>query len=368
MLFFEDNKTSPVISILSRVDLLLIFTILLLAGIGMVVQFSTSGQDPEHVWQQLFRIVIALVIMLVLANVPMAKLEKYTPHVYTFGIILLLLVDLVGADRGGAQRWLDLKLVSLQPSELMKLMVPMMVAWVLSPTHSRTDRQHWSYLVAGILVLVPVFFVYYQPDLGTALLIAAGGLYAIYLGGIAWRWLGMIGLAILSSIPILWPFLHEYQRARVISMFDPWQDPTGVGYHSIQSMIAIGSGGTSGKGWLNGSQTQLEFIPERNTDFVFSVFAEEFGFVGAIILLLLFSFLIYRCFTIAYQLKNHYARIVVGSIVIMIFVHVFVNIGMVSGILPVVGIPLPIISFGGSSIITVIAGIGIVMGARHETE
>ncbi len=368
MLFFQDSKTPRVIAIASRIDLSLILTILVLAAIGLAVQFSTSGQDSAQIWQHASRITLAVILMIAIANIPITRLEKYTPHVYALGLILLMLVALFGVGRGGAQRWLDLKIISIQPSELMKLMVPMMVAWVLTKSRLPRSNHALQLVIAGFLVLFPAVLVFSQPDLGTALLIVSVGIYAIYLGGIAWRLLGSAAAIGLLAIPIIWPFLHEYQRLRVTTLFDPWQDPMGVGYHSIQSMIAIGSGGTIGKGWLNGSQSQLEFIPERSTDFVFSVFAEEFGFVGVLILMLLFLFLIVRCISVAFQLSNSYARIVVGSIAIMIFIHVFVNIGMVSGILPVVGIPLPMISYGGTSIVTILAGIGIVMGVRHEKE
>ncbi len=368
MLFFQDSKTPQVISIASRIDWSLFLTIFVLAAIGLVVQFSTSGQDTAQIWQHASRIAIGVVLMIAIAGIPISQLEKYTPHVYALGLILLILVAFFGTGRGGAQRWLDLKIISIQPSELMKLMVPMMVAWVLTRPQSPRSNEALRIIIAGALVFVPAGLVYFQPDLGTALLILGVGVYAIYLGGIPWRWLGSAAVIGLLAIPLIWPFLHEYQRLRVTTLFDPWQDPMGVGYHSIQSMIAIGSGGTIGKGWLNGSQSQLEFIPERSTDFVFSVFAEEFGLLGVFILMLLFLYLIVRCISIAFQLNSSYARIVVGSVAIMIFIHVFVNIGMVSGILPVVGIPLPMISYGGTSIVTILVGIGIVMGVRNEKD
>ena len=352
------------VAIFSRIDGLLFLTIFVLAGIGLVVQYSTSGQNIDQLWQQVFRVLIAVGLMIALANIPLTVLEKYTPHLYLLGITLLLLVAMIGFGRGGAQRWLNLGGISLQPSELLKLTVPMMVAWVLM----RFTRIHrnLNFAICGLIILIPAYLIYEQPDLGTALLLIAVGAYAVFLGGLSWRLISTGAMLSLASIPLIWPLLHEYQRLRVTTVFNPWQDPTGDGYHSIQSMIAIGSGGTGGKGWLNGSQSQLEFIPERSTDFVFSVFAEEFGLIGVFVLLLVFAVLISRCLFIAYQAKNSYTRIVVGSIAIMVFTHVFVNIGMVSGMLPVVGLPLPIISFGGTSMVTVLAGIGIVMGARHE--
>ncbi len=316
-------------------------------------------------WDQGARIAIALCIMGALASLRIELLYRYTPHIYAAVFALLLLVLIIGVVGRGAQRWLDLGIVRFQPAELMKLVLPMMIGWLL--TRSQLFNRRLSLVIAGVLVFIPVVLVYLQPDLGTALLIAAVGVFAIYLGGISWRTIGIMSVVGIAAIPLSWPLLHEYQKLRVISMFDPWQDPLGTGYHSIQSMIAIGSGGLLGKGWLNGSQSQLDFIPERSTDFIYSVFAEEFGLLGGIVLIAVYALLISRCFMIGYSSNSEFGRIVAGGVAALVLVHLFVNIGMVSGMLPVVGVPLPIISYGGTSMVTVLAGLGLVMGVKNAT-
>ena len=335
-----------------------------LCVIGLLVQFSANGGDSDSFVRQGIRIVIALAVMLTLAHIPLERILKYTPHIYAIGILLLVLVLLIGLTGRGAQRWLSLGFATFQPAELMKLAVPLMVAWLLSHKY-QNDRPFLILAACSISVFLPAYLVYQQPDLGTAIMVVAVGGFAIFLGGLAWRWIGILSLIVVMIAPLIWPFLHDYQKTRVITLFNPWKDPFGQGYHSIQSMIAIGSGGVYGKGWLNGSQSQLEFLPERTTDFVFSVFAEEFGFIGSSLLILIFLYLIFRCFLIAYKSETEYARIIAGSVAIMIFVHLFVNIGMVAGILPVVGLPLPILSYGGTSMVTVIGGLGLVMAAKH---
>ena len=285
----QSNNVRGVVPILSRIDLPILFALIILCGIGLTVQFSAGGEDVDQVWRQTIRISIAVLFMVGLTAMSLETLRKYTPHLYTGGFLLLVLVLIIGTVGRGAQRWLDLGVISFQPAELMKIAVPMMVAWLL--TRSQMFNRKLSFVVCGFLVLIPALLVYMQPDLGTAILIASVGGFAIFLGGLSWRWITSIGVVTLVSFPLIWPLLHEYQRQRVITMFDPWKDPFGQGYHSVQSMIAIGSGGVYGKGWLNGSQSQLEFIPERSTDFVFSVFAEEFGLIGSVILVGCLSFL-----------------------------------------------------------------------------
>ncbi len=318
----------------------------------------------DQLIRQAIRIGVAVAVMLSLASISSETLRRYSPSIYFIGLGLLVLVLAIGFVGRGAQRWLDLGLFRFQPSELLKLALPMMVAWVLTHTLSNSNRG-LAFLICGAVVLIPGYLVSLQPDLGTALLIVAVGGFAIFLGGLAWRWVGILSLILVALIPLGWPLLQDYQKNRVLTLFNPWNDPLGLGYHSIQSMIAIGSGGLSGKGWLEGSQSQLEFLPERSTDFVFSVFAEEFGFMGSVSLVLIYSLLIMRCLMIAYRCTYDFARIVAGSIAIMIFFQLFVNVGMVSGILPVVGLPLPMISYGGTSMVTVLAGLGLVMGAKH---
>ena len=285
----QSNNIRGVSPILSRIDLPILLALIILCGIGLVVQFSAGGEDVDQVWRQVIRISIAVLFMVGLTAMSLETLRKYTPHLYIGGFLLLVLVLIIGTVGRGAQRWLDLGVISFQPAELMKIAVPMMVAWLL--TRSQIFNRKLNFVVCGFLVLFPALLVYMQPDLGTAILIVSVGGFAIFLGGLSWRWITSIGIVTLVSFPLIWPLLHEYQRQRVITMFDPWKDPFGQGYHSVQSMIAIGSGGVYGKGWLNGSQSQLEFIPERSTDFVFSVFAEEFGLIGSVILVCCLSFL-----------------------------------------------------------------------------
>ena len=347
-----------------RLDIPLFLLTLLLCLLGLAVQFSAGGEDLDQLIRQAVRIAIAVAFMLALSTVPIEVLRRFSPPIYLAAVGLVILVLAIGFTGRGAQRWLDLGVFRFQPSELLKLAIPMMIAYVLTTAFFKNYR-HIAFLISGVLVLVPAFLVYLQPDLGTALLIIAVGASAIFFGGLSWRWVGISSFSLLALIPIVWPFLQDYQKTRVLTLFDPWSDPLGQGYHSIQSMIAIGSGGISGKGWLQGSQSQLDFLPERNTDFVFSVFAEEFGFVGGLILILIYSLLIARCLMIAYRCDYDFARIVVCSVAIMTFVHLFVNVGMVAGILPVVGLPLPLISYGGTSMVTVLAGLGLVMGAQY---
>ena len=360
----QATNAQRLISFGSRIDFPLFFVTVLLCLVGLAVQFSAEGENIDQMFRQALRITIAILVMVGLATIPMATLRRYSPHLYIVGLLLLALVLGIGFEGRGAQRWLDLGVFRFQPSELMKIALPIMVAWMLTHTMSATNR-NMSFVLSGAIVLIPGYLVYLQPDLGTALLIVAVGGFAIFLGGLSWRWVGLIGIICIAVVPLSWPLLQDYQKNRILTLFNPWNDPLGHGYHSIQSMIAIGSGGLAGKGWLQGSQSQLDFLPERSTDFVFSVFAEEFGFTGSVVLILIYSFLIIRCLLIAHQCEYNFARIVAGSIAIMIFFQLFVNVGMVSGILPVVGLPLPIISYGGTSMVTVLAGIGLVMGAKH---
>lgn len=345
-----------------KIDLPMLVGVIAVCSVGLGILYSAGGEDIELVYRQIVRIVIAVAFMLFFALLNNEQLSRISPIFYVLGVGLLVFVLVAGTVGRGAQRWIDLGFLKFQPAELMKIAVPMMIAWLL--TRNPLFRNGFYYVIGLVLAMVPAYLVYEQPDLGTAFLIAVSGIVAICLGGLAWRWIIAMGLLVVTSIPILWPFLHSYQQARVLSLLNPWSDPLGSGYHTIQSTIAIGSGGLVGKGWLNGSQSQLEFIPERQTDFAFSVFAEEFGIIGSAILILLYLFVILRCLVIAYQSKSRYIQIVGGSIGVILFLHVFVNIGMVSGILPVVGVPLPLISYGGTSMVALLAGIGIVMGAR----
>jgi len=297
--------------------------------------------------------------MLLLARVNPNFLRRSTPWIYAGGCVLLLIVAAIGHVGMGAQRWLNLGLFRFQPSELMKLAVPMMCAWFLQ---ERALPPGWGALATvGVLILLPVGLVAVQPDLGTAALIAVAGALVVVLAGLRVRF--MAGLLALGAAAAWfgWSFMHDYQRKRVLTFLNPQTDPLGAGYHIIQSQIAIGSGGVFGKGWMNGSQAQLEFLPERSTDFIFAVIGEEFGLLGLLLLLLLYVFVVGRAIYLATQTQDTFARLLAGSLALTFFVYVFINAGMVTGLLPVVGVPLPLVSYGGSSVVTVLAGFGILM-------
>lgn len=343
-----------------NIDLPLLLGILTLMGMGLVIMYSASGQSVEMMDKQAMRMVLSLIVMILLAQITPRTYEGLAPLLFIIGIILLLGVLFFGETSKGAQRWLNLGFVRFQPSELLKLAVPLMVATyigrrALPPTIA-------TLFVSLLMVFIPTILIAKQPDLGTSILIAASGIFVIFLAGISWRIIAAAGVLIGGFIPILWFFLmHEYQKTRVRTLFDPESDPLGAGYHIIQSKIAIGSGGLTGKGWMMGTQSQLEFVPERHTDFIFAVIGEEWGLIGISCLLAVYLYIIARGLYIASQAQTAFGRMMGGSVVLSFFVYVFVNIGMVSGILPVVGVPLPLISYGGTSMITLMAGFGILM-------
>ena len=336
----------------------------LIVCIGILVVYSASGQNVKMVEHHLGNIAIAVTALLVLAKFSSPQyLRLFTPAIYITGILLLAVVAATGHIGKGAQRWLDIGPLRFQPSEIMKLAVPMMCAWYM---HERPlPPTFWDLLVMGALIMIPTAMIVVQPDLGTALLIAASGLIVMLLAGMDFR-------IILVSIPLLggaamgaWHFIHDYQKQRILMFLNPETDPLGAGYHIIQSQIAIGSGGVFGKGYMNGSQAQLEFLPERSTDFIFAVIGEEFGLLGQLLILTLYAVVTGRALYLAMQGQDTFARLTGGAIALSFFVYVFVNSGMVSGILPVVGVPLPLISYGGTSMVTLLAGFGILM-ALHS--
>lgn len=335
-----------------------LFTIL----VGLFVLYSASGQNFERVSAQLVNIAIALSIMWLVANVQPQLLERVAVPVYLLGVILLIGVALFGDISHGARRWLDLGITKIQPSEIMRIAVPMMLAWFFS-RHEASPRVI-DFVIATVLLLIPVALIMKQPDLGTSLLISASGFFVIFLAGLSWRFIIGGGVLISALTPVFWSMLHDYQRTRIQILIDPSQDPLGAGYHTIQATIALGSGGMTGKGWLNGSQSQLDFLPERTTDFIFAVFGEEFGIAGNLMLLVLFILIIGRGLMIAAQAKSTFTRLLAGSITLTFFTYAFVNIGMVSGILPVVGVPLPLISYGGTSMVSLLLGFGILMSIQ----
>jgi rod shape determining protein RodA len=336
--------------------------LLVLCAFGIMVLYSASNQDLGSVKRQLVRLGIAFGFMIALAQVHPARLRGWSPPVYGLGVLMLVAVLLFGDVGKGAQRWLDLGFMRFQPSEILKLAVPMMVAWLLAarPLPPSLPRV----LGAAALTLVPVLLIAKQPDLGTAILVATAGAAALFIGGLSWRLILAIVVGAAAAAPMLWYGMRDYQRQRVLTFLDPESDPLGSGYHIIQSQIAIGSGGLFGKGWLNGTQSHLEFLPERHTDFILAVVGEELGLAGILALLVLYSFLIYRGLVIAANASDAYGRILAGALSLVFFVYVFVNTGMVTGLLPVVGVPLPLVSYGGTSVVTLMAGFGLMMSVQ----
>ena len=348
-------------SLRPNLDFPLLGALLLLAGIGVANLYSAGDYDVDLVVRQSIRLCIGLVLMLVIARVTPVALRNWTPWLYVASIGLLLLVTVLGEGRG-AHRWLDLGVLRFQPSELLKLIMPMMAAWFLN---RRQLPPSWlTVAVTCLLIAIPAALIAEQPDLGTALLVIASGLFAIFLAGIAWWRIGLIAGLVGAAIPVAWQFLHEYQRNRVRMLMDPDSDPLGLGWHIIQSKIAVGSGGVWGKGWHHGTQSRLEFLPEHTTDFAFSVFAEEWGLVGVCGLLALYLFIIGRCLWISANARDTYSRLLAGSLSLSFFVYVIVNGGMISGILPVVGVPLPFISYGGTSAVSLLATFGVLMSVH----
>jgi rod shape determining protein RodA len=341
---------------LDRQLLLLVFALLV---VGMVTLYSASGASADRVVSQAGNVLVALVIMWIAANTPLHYLNRIALPVYVVGLVLLIGVALFGEVVNGARRWLHIGVTRIQPSELMKIAVPLALAWYFDRYEAVLRLR--NFVVGAVMLFVPVLLIAKQPDLGTALLISAAGFYVLFLAGLSWKVLTALGVAAAASLPFLWSFLHDYQRQRVLTLIDPSQDPLGAGYHTLQSTIALGSGGILGKGWLNGTQAHLDFLPERTTDFIFAVYAEEFGLLGNLALLVLFVLVIARGLYISANATTLFTRLVAGAITLTFFTYVFVNIGMVSGILPVVGVPLPLISYGGTALVTILFGIGLLM-------
>ena len=345
-----------------HLDAQLLFSLIGLSAFGLVVLYSAGGGDIALVERQLIRLGIAFTAMFAMAQIPPRLLLRLTPWAFLVGVLFLVAVLLTGEISGGAQRWLNLYVVRFQPSEIMKLAVPMAVAWYLA--EARLPPNYWQLLAATALIAVPMLLILKQPDLGTALLIASSGVFVIFLAGLQWRVLGFFAVVVTAAAPAIWHFMHDYQRQRVITLLNPESDPLGSGYHIIQSKIAIGSGGLFGKGWMNGTQSQLDFLPERSTDFIFAVLGEEFGMLGIIVLFTFYIFIVVRGIVIAIQAQDTFTRLLAGSLSMTFCVYFMVNTGMVTGLLPVVGLPLPMISYGGTSIVTLMAGFGILMSIQ----
>jgi rod shape determining protein RodA len=351
---------------MTHLDPMLLGALSALMLISMILIYSASSGNMDRVLGQFFNILIAFTALWLVANMPLHYLIRSAVPIYILGMILLLGVALFGDIQNGARRWLNLGIATIQPSELMKVAVPLMMAWYFE-RHEATLAVR-NYLVAALLLAVPFALILRQPDLGTAMLIAASGFYVLFLAGLNWKIIAGLFVSALASAPFLWHVMHDYQRQRILMLLDPTQDPLGKGYHTIQGMIAVGSGGILGKGYLNGTQTHLEFLPERSTDFIFAVFSEEFGLLGNLLLLSIYLFILWRGFIITANASTYFTRLMAGSITLTFFTYVFVNMGMVTGILPVVGVPLPLVSYGGTSMLTLYLGFGMLMSIHsHKT-
>ena len=351
-----------------RIDLPLATGLLLLALAGLATLYSAADGSFALVGGQAARFVLGFALLLLISRIPPSTLRNWTPWLYAGSTFLLVVVAVLGEGRG-ADRWLNLGVMRFQPSELVKLTMPMMVAWYL---HPRQLPPGWKdIVVVGVLIVVPAGLIAKQPDLGTALLVAAAGAFALFLAGMAWWRIGVLLAGAGALVPVAWHFMHQYQRERVLTLLNPESDPLGNGWHIIQSQIAVGSGGAFGKGWMHSSQAQLDFLPEHTTDFIFAVFSEEFGLAGVCLMVALYAFIIGRCLWIAMEARDTYSRLLAGAIGMSLFVYVFVNGGMVSGMLPVVGVPMPMVSYGGTSAVTLLTGFGMLMSIhahrkRHD--
>lgn len=340
-------------------DVPLLSLLLLLMCLGLFILYSASNENINMLSRQAMRLGLASGIMVIFAFIPPHKYKIWTPWIYCFGVTLLIAVMLMGKIGKGAQRWLDLGFVRFQPSEIMKLAVPMMAAWYLDQKSHPINMR--SYIITALFIFIPTLLIAKQPDLGTAIMVAAAGLCVIFVSGIPIRNIAYVTAPVVFLAPILWHFMHDYQKRRVYTLLNPEQDPLGSGYHIIQSKIAIGSGGAFGKGWLDGSQAHLNFLPEHATDFIFAVSGEELGFIGSTVLILIIALISLRCLYIAKYAETSYAKLLAAGLGMTFFLSAFVNMGMVMGILPVVGVPLPLVSYGGSAMLTFLASFGILM-------
>lgn len=345
-----------------HIDIPLLAAILLLIAFGLVILYSSSSQNINVVEQQGMRISLSLGVMFIFAQIPPSTYQRWALLVYTLGVVLLCAVLVVGHVGKGAGRWLDFGVIRFQPSEMMKLAIPMFLAWYFHRIHLPLTFR--TICFSAIVILLPVVLTAKQPDLGTAILLAIAGGSVLLLAGISWYFIGaLLGLFGLTA-PLIWYAMHDYQRQRVLTFFNPERDPLGAGYHIIQSKIAIGSGGLFGKGWLNGTQSHLHFLPEHSTDFILAVCGEEFGFIGSLLLIMVFMAIMLRGLYITIRAQDTFSRLLAGSLTLTFFVSFFINMSMVTGILPVVGIPLPLVSYGGSSMVTLMASFGILMSIQ----
>ncbi|RUR10273.1 rod shape-determining protein RodA [Legionella sp. km772] len=356
------SHTKPVYRFTTKalhVDYTLLGLLLILISFGLLILYSASNANMGMIMRQSFRLIFAALIMVVLAFIPPHKYKVWTPWIYGVGLGLLIAVMIMGKIGKGAQRWLELGLFRFQPSEIMKLAVPMMTAWFFDRQSHPSSLK--SICIAGLIIFIPALLIAKQPDLGTAIMVASAGLCVIFIAGIRFKVILLIALLIGSAVPLVWHVMHDYQKQRIYTLLDPEQDPLGSGYHIIQSKIAIGSGGLMGKGWQEGSQSHLNFLPEHATDFIFAVNGEEFGFTGGFAIIMLIVLISLKSLNIASNAQTTYTRLLAASLAMSFFFSGFVNIGMVMGIIPVVGIPLPLVSYGGTAMVTFLAGFGILM-------
>ena len=348
--------------IVRPVDRVLFGIAMAIVAVGMVTLFSAADQSAARLTTQLASLGVALVAMWVVANVPPQTLARTAVPLYVLAVVLLVAVAMFGVVVNGSRRWLNIGFTRIQPSELMKIALPLMLAWYFQKFEGRIGWK--DFVFASMLIAVPAVLIKRQPDLGTALQVIAAGFYVLYLAGLSWKIIAGLTFGTAAAAPLAWNLLHDYQRRRILTFINPAEDPLGAGYHTAQATIAIGSGGVVGKGWLNGTQTHLDFLPERHTDFIFAVYGEEFGLVGNVVLVLLYLVLIARGMMIAANASTMFSRLMAGAVTLMFFTYAFVNMGMVSGILPVVGVPLPFVSYGGTALLSLFIGIGILMSVQ----
>ena len=350
---------------LDPIDKWMILAMLIIYVMSLFLLYSADGQEFVQLEKKTLHTFIGFLLLWGLARIKPQILASLALPAYIGGVVLLVAVELFGVTVNGSTRWLDLGPVRIQPSEIMKIGLPMMVAWYFQ--RYDTDLRWYHYLGAIGIIMVPVALILKQPDLGTATLIMASGLFVVFFAGLSWRVLLVTVIAAIAAMPLMWEYgMHDYQRTRVLTLLDPTKDPLGAGYHILQSMIAIGSGGVWGKGWLNGTQTHLDYIPESTTDFIFAVFGEEFGLVGNVILVILYVFIVTRGLIISARARTLYERTIAAAFTMTFFCYAFVNMGMVSGILPVVGVPLPLVSYGGTATLSIMIMLGMLMSIYNN--
>ena len=348
--------------LVAHIDFPLLLITAAIMGVGLATVYSATYDSTHRMMSQAGNMGIAVVVMWFIARLPPQKLMGFAIPLYIVGLLLLVAVFLFGIKINGARRWLSLGFTRIQPSEIMKIAMPLMLAWYFHKYEATLRARH--FMVAAVLLLIPFALIAKQPDLGTALLVGGAGFFVIFLAGLPWKVIVGLIAAVAAAAPLLWGMMHDYQRKRILTLIDPTTDPLGAGYHIIQATIAIGSGGSFGKGYLRGTQTHLEFIPEKHTDFIFAVYSEEWGLLGNGLLVFLYTLLIGRGMMIAVAAPTKFTRLLAGAITLGFFTYAFINMGMVSGILPVVGVPLPFMSYGGTALVTLFVGIGILMSIQ----